>query len=66
MELDAMKGGVEGTATTMEMQRLMQTEQNMNPQEQNRLARSAPREDAVATQTGVAVQGLGESVDVMV
>ncbi|GFM33491.1 hypothetical protein LN040_00680 [Desulfovibrio subterraneus] len=67
MELDALKGGAEGAANVLEMQRMAQTENRMGPQDQNRLAhREQQGEGAARPQSGVAIQGLGENLNLMV
>ncbi|UZP67902.1 hypothetical protein N1030_02690 [Desulfovibrio mangrovi] len=67
MEIDALKGGAEGAANVLEMQRMAQAEPRMNQQDQNRLAqREQHGNGASQTQTGAAIQGLGENLNLMV
>lgn len=67
MEIDSLKGGAEGIANVLEMQRMAQTDNQTGQQEQNRLSRSdAQGNNAAQTATGVAVQGLGENLNLMV
>ncbi|MFV0348404.1 MAG: hypothetical protein ACK5JO_07430 [Halodesulfovibrio sp.] len=67
MEVDALKGGAEGIANVLEMQRMAQTEHRMDQQDQNRLAhREQQGEGAARPQSGVAIQGLGENLNMMV
>lgn len=65
MDISSMKGGAEGAFNVMEMQRMAQAENQAGAQDQNRLARPEPQA-GVKTETPMAVQGLGENLDVMV
>ncbi len=66
MAIDKLNGGVEGIANMLEIHRMSQVENQQNQQEQNRLSRPETRQHEAQTQTGVAVQGLGENLNRMV
>ena len=66
MQIDALKGGAEGIYNVMENQRVHEVDRQPTEQDQNKMARPEANANAANTQTGVAVQGLGENVDLMV
>lgn len=67
MEIDSMKGGTEGIANLLEMQRMAPVENQIRQQDQNRLSRpESATQGAGQPQTGNAVQGLGENLNLLV
>ncbi len=67
MQVGEVKGGVEGILSVLELQRQPQEQQRISQEEQNTLSRNNEQDqDNVQTETGVAIQGLGEHIDTMV
>ncbi|MFV0421425.1 hypothetical protein [Oleidesulfovibrio sp.] len=65
MRIDEAKGGAEGIVNVLEAQRQTQ-QQQMTQEDQNNLNRVESRQSGAQTETGVAIQGLGEHIDTMV
>lgn len=67
MTIDTLKGGAEGIVMAMEVQKMQPAAQGQQASEQQgQMNRVSSREEGTNTQSGVAIQGLGENIDVLV
>lgn len=66
MRIGEAKGGAEGILNVLEAQRQTQEQQQLTPDDQKNLNRIESQQNGSRTESGVAVQGVGEHIDTMV